>query len=89
MKNKRIYRAWLTSALDILIALTLTGLTFYIVKMALDYVYRKSKNQAFGLVWDIWRFFKYEFLNGALVIVFVVAVFIFYYLLVTYKRTKS
>lgn len=89
MKNNKIYRVILSSVADIIISLILTVLTFFILKIILNYLYKNTEYEFVWYIWAFWRFIKYEFLDGFIAIIIGVSIFIIFYLLITYKKTKS
>lgn len=89
LKNNKIYRVILSSVADIIISLILTALTFFILKIILNYLYKNTEYEFVQYIWAFWRFIKYEFLDGFIAIIIGVSIFIIFYLLITYKKTKS
>ncbi|GAA0085847.1 HAMP domain-containing sensor histidine kinase [Clostridium sp. CTA-7] len=89
MRNKKLYKLWLSSAIDITISIALTGITFFLTKMILDYLYKNTELEIVWYIWDFWRFIKYGFLDGLIVVFIGIVLFIMFYLIVTYRKTKS
>lgn len=89
MKNKRLYKYFLSSLVDILIALILTYMTAYISKKILNYLYVKFDNEFAVYFWMFWRNIKYETVGESLNIIVGVVLFLMFYLMITYRKAKS
>lgn len=89
MKNKRLYKYCLASLVDILIAMVLTYMTLVISKKILDYLQRYTTSQFAYYFWQIWKRLKYGIFGESINIVIGAILFSVFYLLITYRKTKS
>lgn len=79
----------LSSVMDIIYAILLTAVTFFIEKGILNYLYKNTHSEIIWYIWDLWRTIKYRFLNGFFAYLVVLMIFLGYYLLITYRKRKS
>ncbi|ASW43878.1 MAG: HAMP domain-containing histidine kinase [Clostridiales bacterium] len=89
MKNKRLKKMLISSAMDIIYALLLTLVTLIFTKNILNYLYKYTASTLVWYIWDFWRTIKYTLFNGIFAYIMIFLVFISFYLLITYRRTKS
>ncbi|AWI04490.1 sensor histidine kinase [Clostridium drakei] len=89
MKNKRFYRYWLSSLVDVVIAVLLTYVTLIISNKILVYLYRYTKIQLINYFFKFWNIIKYEMFGYNIYIIVEISLFMLFYMLVIYKKTKS
>ncbi|MBU3133750.1 HAMP domain-containing histidine kinase [Clostridium gasigenes] len=89
MKNKRLYKYWLASLADIARAVLLTYITLVISKEMLVYLYRYTTIQLVNYIWQFWRLIKYGIFGDSIYVIIGVLLFSVFYLLITYRKTKS
>lgn len=89
MKNKRLYKFWLSTLWDFAGALLLTCITVGISAITLDYLYRNTNIRLVYYFWEYWRIIKYKILGDFTYLVLGEIVFFAFYFLIAYKKTKS
>ncbi|MDS0526286.1 HAMP domain-containing histidine kinase [Clostridium sp. SHJSY1] len=89
MKNRRLYKFWLSTLGDFTGALLLTCITISISSVILDYLYRNTNIIFVYYFWEYWRIIKYEILGDFTYLILGVILFSIFYILITYKKTKS
>ena len=89
MKDKRFYKHWLLSLVELLVSILLTYTTLYISNKILVYLYINTKIQFINYLFKFWRIIRYEIVGDSIYIIIEVLIFGVFYLLITYSRTKS
>lgn len=88
MKNRRFYKHWLLSLADVVIAILLTYTTLVISNKILIYLYINTKIQFVNYLFKFWRMINRVF-DGNYIYIIQTMVLVFFYLLITYRKTKS
>ncbi|WP_143317845.1 ATP-binding protein [Clostridium sp. HBUAS56017] len=89
MRNKRLYKFWLSTLIDFVGALVLTCTTIGISAIVLDYLYRNTNMMSVRYFWRYWRVIKYDILGDFTYIILGGVPFFIFYILITYRKTKS
>lgn len=89
MKNKRLYKYLFVSLRDILFALILTYSTLFISKQVLDYLQRYTTSEFVYYFWRVWKNIKYRIFGESINIIIGILLFLMFYLIVTYRKTKG
>ncbi|GAA0075999.1 HAMP domain-containing sensor histidine kinase [Clostridium sp. CTA-5] len=89
MKNKKLYKYYLISLGEILIALISTFIIAYISKKILNYLYIKNDSNFAFYFWAFWRKIKYEVVGEYFNIIVGVILFSVFYFMITYRKVKN
>ncbi|MVX66256.1 two-component sensor histidine kinase [Clostridium chromiireducens] len=89
MKNKRLYKYWLTSLSDVLVSVILMYITLFVSSEILVYLYINTKIQLINYIFKFWRIIENNIFGDNIYIIIQVFVFTIFYLLITYRKTKS
>lgn len=89
MRNKRLYKYWLSSLFDIAIAILLTYIIYVFCKRIVYGFYYTPKNQISTYLWEIWVNVRYVLFGTSAKYIIGVLVFAALYFVITYRKTKS
>lgn len=89
MRNKRLYKYYLASLVDILIAAVLTYMTAVISKKILVYLEAYTTSKIAYYFWKVWKTIKYRIFGESMNMVIGAALFSIFYLFITYRKNKS
>ncbi len=90
MKNKKAYKHWESTLIDIVISAILTYFTVIIIRGIIIFLYRYTAIQLINNIINLWRYIREMYLDGVVYLVFGAGLFIIFYLLVkAYRRNKS
>lgn len=89
MKNKKVYKYWLSSVMDIAISVILTFITIGAVGEIIKFLYRYTKIQIVNYIWRWFNILRYDILGPDVYLFIIVPVFLIIYLLVTFKKNKN
>ncbi|MBE6067998.1 MAG: two-component sensor histidine kinase [Clostridium lundense] len=89
MKNKRLYKHWILSLWDIALALLLTYIALIVGSKILLYLYINTKIKLINYIFKFWRILRDEIFGGRIYTIITISFFIVFYLLITYRKTKS
>lgn len=90
MKNKKVYKKWESTAIDIAISAVLTYFTVIILRGIIVFLYRYTAIQLINNIIGLWHYVYEMSLNRFVYLVSGIGLFIIFYLLVkNYRRNKS
>ncbi|WP_315076730.1 HAMP domain-containing sensor histidine kinase [uncultured Clostridium sp.] len=89
MKNKRLYKYWLVSIVDLLVSITLMYVMLTIIKEIIILLYMYTKIQFINYVWDYWYILKYGIFGNYIYIIIGLPSFLLFHFIITYKKNKS
>ena len=88
MKNSRLLIYYLKEMLKMILALILMVITFFTIKMGLDFWYRYYSGYTINLLWYYWRQIKDTFFGDFVLGISGFVLFFIWYVILTY-RTKN
>ncbi|WP_252238470.1 MULTISPECIES: HAMP domain-containing sensor histidine kinase [unclassified Clostridium] len=89
MKNKRLYKYWLVSIVELLVSIILTYVMLTIIKETIILLYMHTKIQFINYMWDYWYILKYRILGNYIYIMVGLPMALLVHFVITYRRNRS
>ena len=90
MKNKKVYKKWESTAIDIAISAALTYFTLIILRGIIVFLYRYTAIQLINNIIGLWHYVYEMSIDGFVYLVSGTGLFIIFYILVkNYRREKG